>query len=356
MRKRRAFTLVELVLAVGLFSILILALVRLVDTSLSIWGRTEENRELFEIGGGVLELLAGDVQAVEGGPRGDLVGDWTLFDVDRDQIAGLPWPRLRLVRHVSPAELALLSAAGGANASDERPARAGLVEVCWALLPDPAASADERPLGVLWRGERVRGDPGTLSFFDEGFFGAGGKPVPGALHAVSGGVLWLDVWYATQTSVVHDGWSLGEELSDCSASWDAWNRGRPNAERTFLNRAPAGMPQAKDLPILPRRIRIELELERPEDLKFRTRLAAELGADAGQLEVRDGRRLPPRDAHVLVGEEWMRVLSVDGERISVERARRGTRAVAHPRDALVHHGWPIAREIPLAMTREDWDL
>ena len=54
---RAGFTLVELLLAVGLLSILVLALVRLIDTSLTIWGQTEENRELLEVGGAVLELF-----------------------------------------------------------------------------------------------------------------------------------------------------------------------------------------------------------------------------------------------------------------------------------------------------------
>ena len=30
-----------------------------------------------------------------------------------------------------------------------------------------------------------------------------------------------------------------------------------------------------------------------------------------------------------------------------------------PKDAqpiVLHHGWPLVREIPVAMTREDWDL
>ena len=284
------------------------------------------------------------MHAVEGGPRGDLLGDWTTFDVDHDQIAGMPWPRLRLVRQVPAAALAT-----GVETT-------GWAEVCWALLPDPEASGDERALGVLWRGERGLHDAERLSFFDEGFFGPSGKPVPGSLDVVTGGVLWFEVWYATQTTIVHDGWQLGDSLADCSASWDAWSKGRPSPERSFFNQPPAGMPVVRDLPVLPRRVRLVLELERPEDLRFRTRLAAELATDATFLDVRDGRRLPAKDTLLLIGEEWMRVVSVAGERVSVERGQRGTRAVAHPKDALLHHGWPLVREIPVAMTREDWDL
>ncbi len=346
---RRAFTLVELILAVGLLSLLILALVRLIDTSLTIWGRTEENREMLEVGGAVLDLFAGDIHALEGGPRGDLVGDWWTHDVDRVQLANLPWARLRLVRHVAASARAQAGAGGDPRERD-------LVEVCWALLPNPDAPADERPLGVLWRGERALDDEGTLSFFDEGFFGPSGKALPGSLHEVTGGVLWFEVWYATQTSVLHQGWELGDALDDCAASWDAWRKERPALERTILNEPPGALPRAKDVPLLPRRVKLLLELERADELRFRTRLAVGVSVDTGVLDVRDGRRVPPRDSYVLVDEEWMRVLAVSDNRVSVERGRRATRAVTHEAGALVHHGWPVAREVPVAMTREDWDL
>jgi len=208
----------------------------------------------------------------------------------------------------------------------------------------------------LVRGERLVGDADSLSFFAEGFFGPTGKPVPGAVHEITGGVLWFQVWFATQTSILHEGWKLGDGLEDCSASWDAWNKARPSTEVSVLNLAPAGMPQAKDVPLLPRRVRIELELERPRDLRFRTRLAAAAAVEDGTLVVRDGRRVPENDAMIRVGDEWMRVLAVNGDRVTVERGRRATRPTAHPVEALVHHGWRVRRELTVDMTREDWDL
>lgn len=354
-RERRAgFTLLELLLAVGLFSIVILALLKLIDTSLTIWGRTDTNRELSEMGGATLDMLAADVQALEGGSRGDLLADWRLFDLDRDGIDGAPMLRLRLVRHLGAAGLQRLSrgAPGATLETFER----GLVEVGWALLPGTMDSADERALGTLVRGERLLGDKDTLSFFDEGFFGPSGKPVPGSLVELTGGVLWFNAWFATQTSILHQGWELGDGLEDCAASWDAWNKARPNPELSIFNHAPAGMPQAKDVPLLPRRVRIELELERPRDLRFRTRLRTAANVEDTTLDVRDGRQLPAAGAMILVDEEWMKVQAVSDDRVSVERGRRGTRAAAHPVETLVHHGWRMAREIPVDMTREDWDL
>jgi hypothetical protein len=116
------------------------------------------------------------------------------------------------------------------------------------------------------------------------------------------------------------------------------------------------MPQAKDVPLLPRRVRIEVELERPRDLRFRTRLRTAANVGDGTIDVRDGGKLPAAGAMILVDEEWMKVLSVNGERASVERGRRGTRPAAHPAETMVHYGWRVAREVPVDMTREDWDL
>jgi len=351
---RAGFTLVELLLAVGLFSILLIALMRLVDTSLTIWGRTDESRELSEMGNAVVDMFSADVHALEAGKRGDLLADWRRFDFDRDGIEGAPGQRLRLVRQVGADELQRLSQ--GTAGKDVEVFERGLVEVGWALLPGTSDVPDERPLGTLVRGERLLGAADTLSFFDPNFFGPGGKPVPGSLFELTGGVLWFDVWFASQTSVVHAGWKLGDGLADCAASWDAWDRARPDPELSIFNRPAAGMPKAKDVPLLPRRVRVELELERPRDLRFRTRLALAANVEDTALVVRDARRLPEPGAMILLDDEWMRVVSVAEPRVMVERARRATRATTHAAETLVHHGWRVVREVPVDVTREDWDL
>jgi len=351
--RRSGFTMVELLLAAGLFSLLIVALLKLVDTALTIWERTDQQRELGEVAGAVLELFAEDVQALEGGARGDLLADWALFDLDGDGVNGMPRPRLRLVRHTGAAGIArLASRTPGTDLETFERAR---VEVVWALLPSEGRG-DERIPGRLVRGERLAEDEATLSFLEPGFFGPSGKPVPGAVADVAAGVLWFEPWFATQTSVLHDGWSLGDDLDDCGASWDAWTRARPDDELTMLNRAASGMPAAKEVPILPRRVRLLLELERPQDLRRRTTLTAEVGPEAASFLVRDAARLPAVGRFLLVGDEWMLVQGVSGERVSVARGQRGTRPLLHPAGALVHHGHRFEREIPVDLVREDWDL
>jgi hypothetical protein len=363
-------TLVELVLAIGLLSILMVAIFNLLDGFLSLWEKSETRRQLVEESSGVLELAAADLTSLEGGPRGDLLAEWVSFDTDGDGLREKTWPRLRLVRHASPAEIARLQA----GAAEKDPGE-GLLEVVWAVLPArrSAGTPDLRAEGILWRGEQLfrgtRDKDEAPSFFDERFTSASGQLPPGAVNEVTHGVLWLGVRFAGQTTILGDlsvgpvgrgggegGWTLGHALTDSSASWDAWSRGRPDAERHHWNQPPAGMPAPRGRPVLPRRVRLELELERERDLKRRTRLERVLNATDSAIEVGDGTRLPPKGGHVLIDAEWMEVVSISGNRAVVRRAARGTRAAIHEARALVHYGQSLLREVPIAMQQEDWNL
>ena len=351
MTRRSGFTLIELLLALSLFSILVIALVRLLDTSLTIWDRTEVNREITEMGMSLAELIVDDVEATEGGPRGDLLGEWVAFDTNNDTFHDAVWPRLRLVRQAGAAELLRLD-----PTADLQPHELGLIEVCWALLPSGSKHPDHRNVGVLFRGERRIDDEQTLSFFDEKFFSSSHMPVPGSMSQVTGGVLWFSIVYASQTSILRDGWKVGSDLKDCATSWDAWGRDRPDLELTELNEPAAGSPEARDLPVLPRRIRAYIELERPAEVRRRTRIDEALEPDTVMFHVRDDRRLPDVGTHIRLGEEWMQILGRRGTQLTVKRAQRGTRARPHDSGTLVHFGAPLLREITVYAYREDWDL
>jgi hypothetical protein len=347
----RGLTLVELILALGLFSILMVAVFQLFDGSLSLWRRGETQRALLEQASAVGEVLAHDLRSMNGGLHGDLLAEWVAFDTDADGVNDTRWPRLRLVRHASAAELARSGAAPGAVGT----ARPDEIEVLWCVTP-ASSEPDRRAEGLLWRGQRPRGGAGD-SFFGDDFFPRSGTPPPGSADEVSGGVLWLAFAFASQTSVVHDGWSIGSGLADAQASWDAWGLGRPDRDVSEWNEPSAGMPSAREHALLPRRVRVELEIERPEDVKRRARLAEFLPADEVSLVLDDGRRIGRgEDAHVRVGGEWMRVRSVDGNRLVVERGVRGTEAVRHDAGVVVHQGQRLVREVPVALYREDWDL
>jgi hypothetical protein len=163
--------------------------------------------------------------------------------------------------------------------------------------------------------------------------------------------------FATQTSVVHDGWRLGADLDCAATSWDAWAKGRPDQDAHPWNEPGAGMPRAKNLPVLPRRVRFELELERPADRQRRTTLAAPVEVGDGSIRVDDGDRIPrEEESFVLLDSEWMQVKGVDGRNVTVLRGQRGTKTSMHALGTMVHHGLRVVREVPIATCREDWNL
>jgi hypothetical protein len=343
-------TLIELMLAVALAAILMLALTRLIDVTFAVWTKTEVRRNLAEQGMGVAERLSRDLRTLHAGAQGDLVFDWVRFDLDGDGIRERAWPRLRLVRQGSPAEVARLTGPAGRPALDS-----GLIEVAWVALP-VSREVDARAEARLLRGERLV-DDGGVSCFANGYFDSLNSPPAGALDEISGGLLWWNLTFATQTSVLQDGWNVGRELADVATCWDAWRRDRPDPDLFRWNEMPPGLPAPNGAPLLPRRIRVELEFERPEDRRRRTRLAEALDATSTSVRVQNGTYIPREaGAHLLVDREWMDVLEVVGDIVHVRRGVRASEAAIHAKGDLVHHGAAVVTEVAVQMYQDDWNL
>ena len=367
--KRAGLTLAELMVAVGLASILMVAVFRLLDTSLHLWSRGEVQRGLVEQSSAVANLLGRDLRGLYNGQQGDFLAEWVPFDVDGDGSRDCVWPRLRLVRQASAGEIAILDqrrrraegapespvfAPDGTPVPPEPIAHSGLIEIVWAVLPAGKGAPYE---GVLWRGEKLLTEITERSYLAPSFFDSIHRPPVGELNEVSGGLLWLGMQFATQTSIVHDGWKIGYDLQDAAGSWDAWNRGRPDSTYHEWNEPGAGMPGTADVPLLPRRVRLELEFERPQDVRRRTRTLDALEATTTSFLVENGDRLPDRTgAHILVGSEWMAIMSKSGDRVQVQRGRRGTAPVIHSAGKRVHFGAPVVTEVRVALYNDDWNL
>ncbi|MEO0651114.1 MAG: hypothetical protein AAFZ65_10590, partial [Planctomycetota bacterium] len=72
--------------------------------------------------------------------------------------------------------------------------------------------------------------------------------------------------------------------------------------------------------------------------------------------VRGSRDLPTEGTFALLGEEWLRVTTVSGERITVRRGQRGTRPLEHKRGAPLEWGEAVVREFVIPQHAEDWGL
>jgi prepilin-type N-terminal cleavage/methylation domain-containing protein len=369
LRRGAGFTLVELLVAMGLLSILVVALLRLIDTSLALWSEGESRRDVVSQASATAGLLARDLRTLHPGRRGDVLAEWVLFDTDGDGIREKAWPRLRLVHEVSPAQISRLRARAraaetpaGADVEPEAPlsipppSTGGLVEVVWVVRPMPGGQGDGRAEGLLLRGERLLDEDVGESLFAAGFFDSEERPPLARVDEVTGGILWFGMQFATQASIVHDGWRIGFELGDAGASWDAWSHGRPDPDLHPWNEAAAGVPARGDLAALPRRVRLELEFERARDRQRRARLVGELDPEVTRFEVTRGSLLPAVGQHVLIGAEWMEVLEVAGDQLHVRRGRRATAPLSHDAGEMIHHGTAVAVEVPVAAFREDWKL
>lgn len=356
---RAGVTLVELILALGLFALLSVALVQLLDTTLSVWESAELEREQLEREAALVEWIQRDFEFVESGPDGDLLFDWELVDVNGDGIATRPIPRLRLVRSASVEDLTRLGQRLPMDDSGEtaRPPVSArpLVEVVW-YLDTPINDPEEPPIGVgvLLRGEQLVEAPG--SYFEPNAFSGAGDLEVGPAEVIAGGALHFEVLFASQTSSLLNGWRPGTTLASVSTAWDARDGERPNLERTSLNRMAPGSPSFDDRPILPRRVRVLIELESTDDAERRPRLTRQVEPDDTLLTITDSKRLPEEGAFVLLGEEWVRVRNTSGRDLTVTRGERGTRPLTQKVGTPLHFGHTIQRDFVIPQHREDWGL
>jgi type II secretory pathway pseudopilin PulG len=366
--RRAGLTLVELLIALGLLALLMLLVIQVFDRALETWRTAETRRAVMDAASVATELVTEDLRGIEGGPRGDFLLEWVMFDTNGDGVRETKWPRLRLVRQASGSEVARVqrdlnlaaetkSAVNDGEVVRVDAASPSQLEIVWMLAPSTTSDKDGRSVGMLWRGERLVTDTASRSFFASDFFGSSNLPPAGATLEVTGGVLWMNILLASGTTNLHEGWKISREDRGAATSWDAWSKDRPNASMHPWNERHAGVPVAKSRPVLPRRARVELEIERPIDRTRRTRILDPIDNQGVVLVVDDGRRVPQGDdTYVLLDAEWMKVVSVDGKRVVVERGQRGTTPVGHDKDTLVHHGLRMVTEVTIAGHREDWQM
>ncbi len=404
---RAGMTLAELILATGLAAIVMSSMVSIVNSALNLWTKGESTRQAREASSAVGSMMAHDLRQLHGSPEGDLLVDWDIHDVDRDGQIERIWPRMRFVRDASAREAAwigrralaeaarmkreakrieagddaeevvealteeeLLEAAGVSrqdmalgqgNAPDTSASE--LLEILYAVIPE-GTTDDLRYSGKLVRAERVHraGDPPVLMRADA--FDGRGIPDLNFAKEVARGVLWMRPLMATQTTNVippvkkedKRAWTTnGQSAVDAATSWDAWGRGRPSVEVTDWNEPPVGMPRPGLKPLLPRRIRLELELQRSSDRKRAPQLIDVLEEAATTFEVTSGARLSTavgRD--VMVGGEWMKIRSVRGDTVTVQRGTRSTKARLIASGTKVLVGSPVIIDLPIVMYEDDW--
>jgi prepilin-type N-terminal cleavage/methylation domain-containing protein len=350
--KRNGFTLVELLLALGLFSLILVVLMRLLDATLATMGQASGERERFVREGALLNFVARDFDSLAGGAAADLLVSTRRFDVDGDGIAGRPWPRLVFVRQVPPQER--FSELGNSDPS----AALTLSEVVWTVLPRSVPRRSEgapgrRGDGILVRSERLLSSD-VPSLFSPAAYAPTGQPLL-TYEEVQTGILWLEVLCAAQTTRLEEGWQVGSNLESASPSWDARGGARlagTDLRENELHPALPGVPVSE--PLLPRRVRLAIELEREEEHRRRTYNLAAVEPAAEAFAVARPERLPAVGEYFLMGEEWLLLRGVEGNEVRVQRAQRGSRATLHGQRTPLQFGEVVVREFEIPWAKERW--
>lgn len=400
-RQRAGVTLIELVLATGLAAVIVGVIVTVSRTAMEIWSRAETSRDAREVAAVALGTIATDLRQLHPTAEGDVLVDWQGYDAERDGAIERLWPRLRFVRDASARELDAIARRAAARAADEAADAAdagpgttgvppgaareaadllapaalapgtfspGLAEVLYAVVP----MEDDGPgrfAGTLVRAERVHRAGTPPLFMSEDVFPRRGvfpADEAGAIELVTG-LLWLEPLMATRMTRIRGAadegdappWRVGPGLTSAATSWDAWGRGRPDADLTELNDPAPGMASPGERPLLPRSVRLSIEVMKPGLLGRAPTLRRPLDPEETVLDLTTTRTLlESRPTWVLVGPEWMRVgaISPRQDTVSVRRGGRGTAAVRHEIGTTVLFGEPASMEVPVPLYQDRWEL
>lgn len=364
------FTLIEMLIAMGLLATLGTFLVALLRNGFELYEKGDSRGDLYTNGTRILEMLEDDLLAVHSGPDGRLIIE---SGVSGASTRGDTFV-LRLVRDVPEGEQnhRVLRRAGTRTGTFERnydgtdpgpegrleiAPPSGLEEVAYALVAEPSDSADRPGILTLYRGVHAPAFD-SKSFFDPE------KPVDEAwirerLRPVATDIIGLWVLCYSQAS---EDWSEEEVLNGSAASlaqslasWDS-TRGILPKSVFPLARSQASANDARD-DVYPQRVRIVLQVARggrPD-----ARLRAGFNVDDSALRLRTTKGLPNEesfDRYLKLGNEWLQVLQTDSSDARVARRRRHTvlTQATVPAGAPVYAGKTFRKTMAIPGRRSFW--
>jgi prepilin-type N-terminal cleavage/methylation domain-containing protein len=357
-RRTQGFTLLEMLAAAALFSLLGVLLFQMVRSAMDVWGTGERNRELADRASAAFELLGTDLRdawagAPGGGVPAGLLCTWRVEDDDRDGEPERRRPLLRFTRLChEQATLDWLARAGDVAGGQEAVASlaprdpatlratGGLAESLYTLAERPGV-----PLPALVR--VVRAPAGSeRSLLDPGLADQRDRLLADAA-VVADDVLFFGVefWGPGTT-----GWGDGSALH----AWDS-TRGllAPDDPDFPFGAGPASLADGSD-DAWPRQLRLTLVLDRAQGATTAGSLAETVGPEARRLRLASADLLrdeQPPD-HLLIEDEWVEVVAAEGRDVDVRRGARGTKAATHGEGARVRAGRAYRRVLDLPAGRE----
>ncbi len=372
------FTLVELLVVMGLLGILGALLLQLFSGGLEIWSRGEAIRALLEQGASVADLAASDLERIRGSGDGPTVRGRLLAAPIR--VKGVDWkggefPAWRFLRSTSPRERAA-APASWTRGKQEKKGTTGEPGAEGGPPPASRESEGDTALEILFpfasRYESL--EPGVYLSLRRGlvpgkeaspyhpWFSSTPFPSLGALldqtQEVTDGLIYFSLRFWAQDT---QDWDSDPSEGGAQVWWDS-TRGGGTLD------APGGGcgldlgPWSLKVPwddVFPRALLLEFVLDQPpgEARCAVTREPLE-AAGKGPLWVDYPERLgwkASEGGYVKIEGEWIRYRELRGATLlGLTRGVRGTKAAAHPAGKRIHVGWTVRRVIPLSQPRDWW--
>lgn len=340
MRSRSGMTLIELLIAFAIFTLMLAGMVALTVGTLRGWRQSERGKDTYERAQRVLRQVQEDLRCahvdddwIQDPARGRLRFAQLLCRAD-----AFGQQELTLVRAVPPAGPVQPRRAGGNyNAVD---AYQSLAEVHYRL---------DAERGVLWRFEQpferidVRRD---RSLFTE----RNRRPEDGV--PLDNGILHLEIRFWSQYTKQ---WETTKTDRDGGPALE-WDSSRREINDFFLGmrvRNPADPPQF----VMPRLARVILVIEPVTGEARGVLLAADLGPADREMHVEDSRPIPDPPGYLRVGGEWIEYDRKEAHTIGIKRRgldavrRRGEKPV-HPAGTIVHYGETFTADVVIPSARD----
>ena len=351
-RASAGFTLLELMVAIGVFVLLAVVLVGLLQSALGTWEAGTSRKDVYERSQTLFTMLTRDLQAlyaVDVESPDDLV--YPLFgDFDAERRSRIRFVMVkggfggRAAALFDPTRRRSGTGGGGVNISNPDTWEPNLAEVAWALDPDPAQSR-------IWRAERPWDRSGRNSLFDDDRFNRRDFFTSNRGEYTDPGILHWEVRYWTRNTGNWTGMrprkGFGAKTAGPEVRWDATRQ--YDEAFAFFQRVPKDLPLD---PVYPEMIHITIVLQPQVGERMETTLVGPVDGSATEIPVASTRNFPSAPGFAKVGREWVAYHALTPGSLRVRRGERNTKPLPHAAGEAVRAGVTFTTVIPIPMYRE----
>jgi prepilin-type N-terminal cleavage/methylation domain-containing protein len=387
MEKRTGFTLIEMVTAAAIFSMLGVMLFTMIRSGMTLWKEGEVFRNDIERGVLALETISQELRLaftendpLSGEAQVRFLCDFIDFDRDGDRIKETRIQRLRFVRiNVEERESERLRRSGDEimgqhyfTLFEEDPEiiaeegtlpTGGLAEAAFMAFAPPFSEGAARDGFLkLYRGYR------TPIGGEDSFFASGNllriRDIETQLRPMMEGLLHLEFRFWSQSTRTFDEAAQDPmRMEGGGYTWDSTRALLPGdpgfAPNTFAYGLNEASLQDTTDDIFPSRVLVTVVVEEPHERELLPRLVSPVREEALRIPVDVTRSFVGRneaERFVKIEGEWIAYSRVeDGELVVSRRGARNTLPAAHDAGRPVHQGRSLSTVVEIATTKACWN-